>query len=112
MPYQTVTSPCYSCLYKNCQGCNHVAYANIDLMQSGFSPEKDRFMENLWRECVDIAWAENENGEIILDQQWRGFPVGEFTQDDWFYWVDENHSKGICWVYENISPYDFENGTK
>ena len=42
-------------------------------------------------------------GPLVLDQPWRGFPVGEFTQDDLFYWVDAHHSKGVGWVYENIS---------
>lgn len=50
-----------------------------------------------------LTFVENEDGELILDQHWHGFPVGEFTQDDWFYWVDHYHSKGVGWVYENIS---------
>lgn len=62
----------------------------------------DKFVERLWRENTDIAWTENERGELVLDQNWRGFPVGNFTQDDWFLWVDEFHSKGVGWVYENV----------
>lgn len=48
-------------------------------------------------------WDENENSEMVLGQNWRGFPVGSFTQDDWFRWVDAFHSKGVGWVYENVS---------
>lgn len=44
--------------------------------------------------------------KLILAQPFHGFPVGEFTQDDWFHWVDDHHSKGVGWVYENISPFD------
>lgn len=62
-----------------------------------------RFVERLWKENTDFAWVENERGELVLDQKWRGFPVGNFTQDEWFHWVDEFHSKGVGWVYENVS---------
>lgn len=103
MPYQTVTSPCYSCRAESCKDCIHSVYAS----GRTFS---DAEVENLWRENVDIAWDEDEDGDLVLGQPWRGFPVGEFTQDDWFYWIDDRHSKGVGWVYENISPYDFEIG--
>ena len=109
MPYQTVTSPCYSCIKGNCISCEFSLITPASL-KATVSHINDAFIENLWRECEDIAWIENTDGELVLDQPWRGFPVGEFTQDAWFYWVDTHHSKGVGWVYENISPYDFRKG--
>lgn len=103
MPYQTVTSPCYSCRSESCKDCIHRVYAS----GRTFS---DAEIENLWRENFNIAWDEDEDGDLVLGQPWRGFPVGGFTNDDWFYWIDDRHSKGVGWVYENISPYDFEIG--
>ena len=96
-------SPCWSCDTPTCQVCAHKAYERMEFMYSLDEETRDKFVENLWRECEDIAFIENEDGELVLDQPWRGFPVGEFTQDDWFYWVDNYHSKGVGWVYENIS---------
>ena len=91
MLYQDRVSPCYSCNMPHCRICAHRIYARTDFISSFNSKKtKDRFIEN-------------EDGELVLDQPWRGFPVGEFTQDDWFYWVDRYHSKGVGWVYENIS---------
>lgn len=101
-------SPCYSCHYHNCNTCEEKVYAESKWLTNTFSHVQDIMVERLWRECVDIAFDEDENGELILAQSWHGFPVGEFTQDDWFRWVDDHHSKGVGWVYENISPYDFE----
>lgn len=101
-------SPCYSCHYPNCSICEEKVYAESKWLTNTFSHVQDIMVERLWRENVDIAWDEDENGEMVLAQPWRGFPVGEFTQDDWFRWVDNHHSKGVGWVYENISPYDFE----
>ena len=112
MLYQTGMSPCYSCHYPNCRVCKEKVYAESKWMTNVFSHVQDIMVERLWRENVDIAWDENEDGELVLGQPWHGFPVGEFTQDDWFYWVDKHHSKGVGWVYENISPYDFEKGDK
>ena len=85
--------PCWYCIEKTCKNCTCAvaeAYENT-------------FVERLWKENTNIAWTENECGELVLDQNWRGFPIGNFTQDDWFRWVDEFHSKGVGWVYENVS---------
>lgn len=119
MPYQTIINPCCACKDdEQCNGCFYQAYGkmyahyykgrSVDISDNDMAKNQDLFVEHLWRENVDIAWDEDENGELVLGQPWRGFPVGEFTQDDWFHWVDEHHSKGVGWVYENISPYDFD----
>lgn len=121
MPYQTEMSPCYLCKYNGqCKECFHRAYEkmyahyykgkSVDISDDEIAKNQDLFIENLWRENVDIVWNENTDGELVLGQPWRGFPVDEFTQTDWFYWVDKHHSKGVGWVYENISLYDFRKG--
>lgn len=113
MPYQTGMSPCYSCKIPVCRICRNSIYEHPHYLDGTFAPTlQDKFIERLWRECEDIAWVENEDGELVLDQPWRGFEAGEFTQDDWFHFVDDHHSKGVGWVYENISSYDFEIGGK
>lgn len=104
--------PCYFCDKESCKNCpNAVAEVVGDTFFTRpwvFEIKKegknyDELVERLWKENVDIMWDENENSEMVLDQNWRGFPVGTFTQDDWFRWVDEFHSKGVGWVYENVS---------
>lgn len=104
--------PCWLCIEKSCKNCPCAvaeAYENTYLdaqwMQklSWNKDDCDKFVERLWKENTDFAWVENERGELVLDQKWRGFPVGNFTQDEWFHWVDEFHSKGVGWVYENVS---------
>lgn len=104
-------SPCYGCCEKSCDDCacaictvHGDVWWSTNLMESATQNQDDcdKFMERLWRENNDITWAENEKGEMVLDQKWRGFPVDVFTQDDWFHWVDAYHSKGVGWVFENI----------
>ena len=103
--------PCYFCNKKSCKNCpSAVAKVVGDTYFTSpwvFEIEKggknyDELVERLWKENIDIMWDENENSEMVLGQNWRGFPVGSFTQDDWFRWVDAFHSKGVGWVYENV----------
>ena len=91
-----VNNLCYGCNKKDCKDCNEKVHANFDLSID------DEFVEALWKEIEDIVFEEDKSGQLILAQQWRGFPVGEWTQDDWFEWVDNHHSKGVGWVFENI----------
>ena len=106
------SGPCWSCIEKTCKNCPCAVaetyentYFDVQWMQklSWNKDDCDKFVERLWKENTDIVWTENERGELVLDQNWRGFPVGSFTQEDWFRWVDVCHSKGVGWVYENVS---------
>ena len=83
--------PCWSCIEKTCKNCPcgvaetyENTYLDAQWMQklSWNKDDCDKFVERLWKENTDIAWNENERGELVLDQNWRGFPVGNFTQDD------------------------------
>ena len=80
--------PCWLCIEKSCKNCPCAvaeAYENTYLdaqwMQnlSWNKDDCDKFVERLWKENTDIVWTENERGELVLDQNWRGFPVGNFT---------------------------------
>lgn len=104
--------PCWSCIEKSCKNCPCAVAESFDstyftaqwmLKLRENKDDCDKFVERLWKENTDFAWVENERGELVLDQKWRGFPVGNFAQDEWFHWVDEFHSKGVGWVYENVS---------
>ena len=104
--------PCYSCIEKSCKNCpcavvesHETTYLNslsFFYLKAKYEKDCDKFVERLWKENGNIAWDENKRGELVLGQSWRGFPVGTFTQDDWFKWVDQAHSKGVGWVYENV----------
>nr|DAP27484.1 MAG TPA: hypothetical protein [Caudoviricetes sp.]DAQ83638.1 MAG TPA: hypothetical protein [Caudoviricetes sp.] len=104
--------PCWSCIEKSCKNCPCAVAESFDstyltaqwmLKLRENKDDCDKFVERLWKENTDFAWVENERGELVLDQKWRGFPVDNFTQDEWFHWVDEFHSKGVGWIYENVS---------
>lgn len=82
--------------------CIHRVYGRFnEYAKENPCMSKDEIIEMLWQEMRDVPMDENSNGELILHIPWRGFPKG-FTQDDWFHWVDENHSKGVGWVSENV----------
>lgn len=96
--------PCWSCIEKSCKSCPCAVAESFDgtyftarwmLKLRENKDDCDKFVERLWKENTNFAWVENECGELVLDQNWRGFPVGSFTQDEWFHWVDEFHSKGV-----------------
>lgn len=109
MPRQTVTSPCYSCIQKSCIDCKHELMRDWAVIKKNIPEEnRDIFIENLYREITDIVFDPPADGtDQVLGQPFHGFPVGEFTQDDWLHFLDDHHSKGIGWIYENISPYEF-----
>ena len=104
---QTAADPCFSCKKTSCVGCKHELQRGWETISENFpaASEMDTFIENLWRESEDICYVNDESvGDLLLDQPFHGFPVGEFTQDDWLRFVDEHHSKGVGWVYDNITP--------
>ena len=72
--------PCFSCIEKSCKNCPCAVAEPIDNSYSDaqwmhkMSRNKedcDKFVERLWRENTDIAWTENERGELVLDQNWK-----------------------------------------
>ena len=63
--------------------------------------EKDKQIEELWRELSDIGIYENEEKVICIDEDWHQFFRGTELEDIW-YWFDDQHSKGLGWLMENV----------
>lgn len=61
----------------------------------------DEQIESLWKEFGNIPLDEDEEGRLVLAEDWRNFKKGTWLDDVWT-WFDEIHSKGIGWLYENI----------
>ena len=55
----------------------------------------DSFIETIWCEFEDIPMDERSDGELILSEDWRGFPKGTSRTEIW-HWFDQNYSKGIA----------------
>ena len=103
-------SVCYRCVQPSCDGCACAVMQNwcdTPMMKQALKngSDCDKFVERIYREMTDICWDEDEIGCKVLDQKFRGFPVGEFDEDDWLHWIDDHHSKGVGWVFENVQLY-------
>lgn len=65
------------------------------------TPEKsnwdDEVIEIFWDDLEDVPFSENENGELILEEDWLYFDAGTTREDIW-HWFDKNHSKGVFWL--------------
>ncbi len=57
----------------------------------------DQEIETLWREGKDTPFDEDEN----IDVDWHIWKRGTNRYETW-HWFDENHSKGVGWLMENI----------
>ena len=58
----------------------------------------DSLLEDLWKTLTDVPM--NPDTED-LEEDWFIFPKGTNREEIW-YWFDEQHSKGIGWIMENI----------
>lgn len=58
----------------------------------------DSLLEDLWKTLTDVPM--NPDTEDI-EEDWFIFPKGTNREDIWD-WFDEQHSKGIGWIMENI----------
>lgn len=58
----------------------------------------DSLLEDLWKTLTDVPMnPETED----MDEDWFIFPKGTNRESIW-YWFDEQHSKGIGWMMENV----------
>lgn len=64
----------------------------------------DKELEKLWDELTDIPFDEEENGNLVLAEDWNVFEKGTDRESIW-YWFDERHSKGVGWL---INEYESE----
>lgn len=63
----------------------------------------DNELEELWQDLEDIPLYENEDYELCLDTDWRGWEKGTNIQTIW-HWFDEHHSKGVGWLMNEYEP--------
>ena len=97
---------CLGCRKETCEECEHKVYA------TGLS-YPDSVIEELWLESEDVYWNTYPqydddfivDCEMVLGEMWRGFPVNEFTIEDFWHWIDDRHSKGVGWVHNNTGDY-------
>ena len=64
----------------------------------------DRSIEEKWMELGNEPFTENENGELILENDWLHFEKGTERDEIW-YWFNEEHSRGVHYLL-----YEFEEG--
>lgn len=57
----------------------------------------DSYIEKKWDELTDVLFDENENGELVLVENWFMFEK-ETSREDIWHWFDERHSKGVAWL--------------
>ena len=58
----------------------------------------DSLLEDLWKTLTDVPMnPETED----MEEDWFIFPKGTNREEIWD-WFDEQHSKGIGWIMENI----------
>lgn len=57
----------------------------------------DQELEEWWNELTDIPFDEDENGELILTQDWKQFSKGT-SRDEIWHFFDREHSMGVHWL--------------
>lgn len=57
----------------------------------------DYELEEWWNELTDIPFDEDENGELILTQDWKQFFKGT-SRDEIWHFFDREHSMGVYWL--------------
>lgn len=58
----------------------------------------DSLLEDLWKTLTDVPMnPETED----MEENWFIFPNGTNREEIW-YWFDEQHSKGVGWIMENV----------
>ena len=60
----------------------------------------DEALEKLWLEFGDVPIDENE----CIDIDWHDWKKGT-NRFDIYHWFDEEHSKGVGWLSENIDIF-------
>lgn len=55
----------------------------------------DKQIEKLWDLLEDVPFDEDEEGRLVLAEDWFGFTKGIDRETIW-YWFDENYSSGLA----------------
>lgn len=64
--------------------------------------DRDRELEELWRELGGVPFDEDEDGRLVLSEEWLHFPAGTWNEEIWK-WFDSRYSRG---VYHLIYSFD------
>jgi len=54
----------------------------------------DKELEHLWEELDNIPTSEDEDGDMVIDQDFHEFTKGTDLEYIWIFF-DENHSEGL-----------------
>lgn len=65
--------------------------------------ERDRELEKLWDEMIDVPFDEDENGDMYLSRDYGPFHKDDCREEIW-HWFDERHSRGVHYLlYERAA---------
>lgn len=62
----------------------------------------DKEVETIWEEFDNVLFDEDEDGDLILAEDWREWHKGVDRETIWK-WFDKHHSKGVYYLL-----YDYE----
>jgi hypothetical protein len=68
--------------------------------QATYTRLTDTELEALWNSFGDVTVDEKDR----IDVPWLGWEVGTHREDIWA-WFDEEHSKGVAWLFQNCIPF-------
>lgn len=71
----------------NCKDCEHKCKDDAN----------DKEVETLWEELEDVTFEEDEDGNLVLLNDWQGWSKGTDRQDIWG-WFAAHHSKGLYYL--------------
>lgn len=69
------------------------------LSPSGFN---DPELEDMWYELQKISLYEDDEGELLIAENWRWFPAMTSIKEIWD-WFDKEHSMGVNWLMYELN---------
>ncbi len=87
---------------------NTIEELKINLKRKNYTQEQmDKLVEKVWKGLEDITFYEKEDGELYIGRDYLDFKNGTSREDIW-HWFDENHSKGIYYLLEELEEQEEE----
>lgn len=72
----------------------------LEMFFEKFNGLTDQKIEDMWKEFTNVPFDEDTEGRLLLSEDWYLWEKGTWNEDIWK-WFDENHSKGVGWLFEN-----------
>lgn len=63
----------------------------------------DQEAEKQWKNLTDIPFDEDEEGRLLIAEDWLHFEKGTEREDIW-HWFDDLHSKGVHYLLYEFDP--------